>query len=239
MAYNSSWEIMIDQWSEVCRDSCFCSIISERTMCHSRRGSLNWHFPNLGERKGLAFVSTLRFISIGHTVLWLAFLLPLQCISDNRSVSNLTIEPRTIVPLALIVRALLQPPTSFLVMALSSPSPHPQPSTHQTTYTYSPATKKYNQMQVKFLHRFAIKELSGDSLSFVRFDAGAGTLEDDRRFALMYDEARAGFVEEHPSWLHKVSSIVSVHSLCCHRSYLSVKLMCRTTFSVHSQHQNS
>lgn len=59
-------------------------------------------------------------------------------------------------------------------------------------------------MKITSLHRYAVKGLSGDSLSSVTFHPDDGTLEDDRRFALLYDHSRENFDENDPSWLHKV-----------------------------------
>ena len=68
-------------------------------------------------------------------------------------------------------------------------------------------------MRIKSLHRYAVKGLSGDSLPTVTFHPGDGTLEDDRRFALLYDDSREEFDEDDPKWLHKVG-FHSFQSVC-------------------------
>lgn len=58
-------------------------------------------------------------------------------------------------------------------------------------------------MHITSLHRYAVKGLSGDSLDSVTFQEGDGTFEDDRRFALLYDDRTKYFIEDNPEWLHK------------------------------------
>jgi len=64
-------------------------------------------------------------------------------------------------------------------------------------------------------HRYAVKGLSGDSVDSVLLQEGDGTFEDDRRFALLYDEGEH-FDENYPTWLHK-ENIFSAPSL--HQSF--------------------
>ncbi len=47
--------------------------------------------------------------------------------------------------------------------------------------------KNYD-MHITSLQRYAVKGLSGDSIHSVTFKEGDGTFEDDRRFALLYDD---------------------------------------------------
>lgn len=65
-------------------------------------------------------------------------------------------------------------------------------------------------MSITSLHRYAIKGLSGDSVQRMKLKFGDGTFEDDRRFALLYDESEGLFDEENPEWLHKVCHIIDV-----------------------------
>lgn len=60
-------------------------------------------------------------------------------------------------------------------------------------------------MQITSLHRYAVKGLSGDSIKSVALQQGDGTFEDDRRFALLYDDNgdRNNFDQNDPQWLHK------------------------------------
>lgn len=58
-------------------------------------------------------------------------------------------------------------------------------------------------MHITSLHRYAVKGLSGDSLHSVTFQEGDGTFEDDRRFALLYDDRTEYFNKDNPEWLHK------------------------------------
>lgn len=82
--------------------------------------------------------------------------------------------------------------------SLSSPKPA------MKSYTYQPNLKKYDGISIKSLHRYAVKGLSGDSVSSMTLIGGDGTFEDDRRFALLYDEKTGVFDEDNPKWLHKV-----------------------------------
>lgn len=68
-------------------------------------------------------------------------------------------------------------------------------------------------MRIASLHRYAVKGLSGDSLVSVTLKEGDGTFEDDRRFALLFDNSsdddigndeKDAFDEANPAWLHKV-----------------------------------
>ncbi len=58
-------------------------------------------------------------------------------------------------------------------------------------------------MHITSLHRYAVKGLSGDSIKSVTLQQGDGTFEDDRRFALMYDDGDRNFDQNDPQWLHK------------------------------------
>lgn len=61
-------------------------------------------------------------------------------------------------------------------------------------------------MNIKSLHRYAVKGLSGDSLQSITFQPGDGTFQDDRRFALLFDTSGDTKFDVHdPNWLHKVS----------------------------------
>lgn len=61
-------------------------------------------------------------------------------------------------------------------------------------------------MNIKSLHRYAVKGLSGDSLQNIPFQPGDGTFQDDRRFALLFDTSGGTKFDVHdPNWLHKVS----------------------------------
>jgi uncharacterized protein YcbX len=82
----------------------------------------------------------------------------------------------------------------------SSPSP-PSPAA-KSNYRYDPNIKNYD-MHITSLHRYAVKGLSGDSLDSVTFQEGDGTFEDDRRFALLYDDRTECFNQDDPEWLHK------------------------------------
>ena len=70
------------------------------------------------------------------------------------------------------------------------------------TYTYTPDRKDYN-MKVTSLHRFAVKGLSGDPLASAHFKPGDGTFEDDRRYALLFEQNADKFDSHSPEWLHK------------------------------------
>lgn len=65
-------------------------------------------------------------------------------------------------------------------------------------------------MKVTSLHRCAVKGLSGDVLSSVTFTSEDRTFQDDRRFALLFDDSNGRFHKDNPSWLHKVSSILEL-----------------------------
>lgn len=58
-------------------------------------------------------------------------------------------------------------------------------------------------MHITSLHRYAVKGLSGDSIKSVTLQQGDGTFEDDRRFALLYDDGDRNFDQNDPQWLHK------------------------------------
>ncbi|KAL7506362.1 hypothetical protein ACHAXN_003659 [Cyclotella atomus] len=59
-------------------------------------------------------------------------------------------------------------------------------------------------MNIKSLHRYAVKGLSGDSLQNIPFQPGDGTFQDDRRFALLFDTSGDTKFDVHdPNWLHK------------------------------------
>ena len=58
-------------------------------------------------------------------------------------------------------------------------------------------------MHITSLHRYAVKGLSGDSIDSVTFQEDDGTFEDDRRFALLYDDRTEYFNKDNPEWLHK------------------------------------
>ncbi|KAL7465168.1 hypothetical protein ACHAXS_005499 [Conticribra weissflogii] len=99
----------------------------------------------------------------------------------------------------------------------SSPQPQqPLPNEEPTmTYTYDPSKKNYQSMCITSLYRYAVKGLSGDSLVSVTLNEGDGTFEDDRRFALLFDNSsgdggggsdeRNSFDEVNPVWLHKAN----------------------------------
>lgn len=59
-------------------------------------------------------------------------------------------------------------------------------------------------MNIKSLHRYAVKGLSGDSLQSIMFHPGDGTFQDDRKFALLFDTSQDKFNADDPNWLHKV-----------------------------------
>ena len=107
----------------------------------------------------------------------------------------------------ILTQSLLSSILCFLIFAphaCSLSSPKSQTS-QPMKYTYQPEKKKYDGMHITSLHRYAVKGLSGDSVSSMKLNADDGTFEDDRRFALLYDTSGDKFDGEDPSWLHKVS----------------------------------
>ena len=64
--------------------------------------------------------------------------------------------------------------------------------------------KNYDKMQVTSLHRYSVKGLAGDSLTSIELKSCEGTFEDDRRYALLYEDSREEFDEENPNWVYKV-----------------------------------
>lgn len=81
-------------------------------------------------------------------------------------------------------------------------------------YSYQPQAKDYDAVRVASLHRYAVKGLSGDSLTTAVLGGGDGTLEDDRRFALLYDTSGDKFDGGDPEWLHKVRAYVMRSTWC-------------------------
>lgn len=100
----------------------------------------------------------------------------------------------------------LAPLVTSLVLFLAA-VPHSQslssPKSPQMKYTDQPDHKKYDGMRITSLHRYAIKGLSGDSVSSLTLNDGDGAFEDDRRFALLYDTSSKSFDGADPVWLHK------------------------------------
>src|SRR5210317_2074215 len=92
-------------------------------------------------------------------------------------------------------------PLSSSLSLSSSPSPS---SAAQSNYRYEPNIKNYD-MHITSLHRYAVKGLSGDSIDSVIIQEGDGTFEDDRRFALLYDDRTEYFKKDNPEWLHKAN----------------------------------
>ena len=74
-------------------------------------------------------------------------------------------------------------------------------------YEYQPNIKNYQEMKITCLHRYAVKGLSGDSLTSIELKSGEGTFEDDRRYALLYEDSREEFDEDNPNWVYKVCSL--------------------------------
>jgi len=71
-------------------------------------------------------------------------------------------------------------------------------------YEYQPNIKNYQEMKITSLHRYSVKGLAGDSLTSIELKSGEGTFEDDRRYALLYEDSRKEFDEENPCWVYKV-----------------------------------
>ena len=92
----------------------------------------------------------------------------------------------------------------FIPYSTSISIPKPQATPDPMKYTYQPNIKKYDDMSITSLHRYAVKGLSGDSVSSMDFSIDDGTFEDDRRFALLYDTSEGKFDADDPQWLHKV-----------------------------------
>jgi len=74
-------------------------------------------------------------------------------------------------------------------------------------YEYQPNIKNYQEMKITSLHRYGVKGLAGDSLTSIELKSGEGTFEDDRRYALLYEDSRKEFDEENPCWVYKVCSL--------------------------------
>lgn len=89
------------------------------------------------------------------------------------------------------------------------------PNRKKMKYEYQP-DKNYN-MRVTFLHRYSVKGLAGDSLTSIELKSGEGTFEDDRRYALLYEDSREEFDEDNPNWVYKVCSLNKCTLLqsCC------------------------
>ena len=72
-------------------------------------------------------------------------------------------------------------------------------------YEYRPNIKNYNNAKITSLHRYAVKGLAGDSLTSIELKKCEGTFEDDRRYALLYEDSRKEFDANNPNWVYKVS----------------------------------
>ncbi|KAL7546890.1 hypothetical protein ACHAWF_013869, partial [Thalassiosira exigua] len=85
--------------------------------------------------------------------------------------------------------------------------PAPSVAMKATKYAYRPSEISYDGATVSSLFRYAVKGLSGDAIRSARLRPGEGTFEDDRRYALLYDDGDGGgrekFDGEDPEWLHK------------------------------------
>jgi uncharacterized protein YcbX len=60
-----------------------------------------------------------------------------------------------------------------------------------------------NNCHITGLYRHAVKGLSADELTEVKFDKAGETFPDDRRFALLHQKNEAKFNPIEPEWLHK------------------------------------
>ena len=78
---------------------------------------------------------------------------------------------------------------------------------HKMKYKYQPNIKNYQEMKITSLHRYSVKGLAGDTLTSIELKSGEGTFEDDRRYALLYEDSREEFDEENPCWVYKVCSL--------------------------------
>ena len=98
----------------------------------------------------------------------------------------------TVPSILITLGVLLQRATSLSSSPLSS----------QTLNSFS---SQNFDMHITSLHRYAVKGLSGDSMQSVILNENDGTFEDDRRYALLFDNSEGArkFDENDPKWLHK------------------------------------
>jgi len=92
----------------------------------------------------------------------------------------------------------------FIVIICISSFTYSLTTPHKMKYEYQPNIKNYQEMKITSLHRYSVKGLAGDSLTSIELKSGEGTFEDDRRYALLYEDSRKEFDEENPCWVYKV-----------------------------------